>query len=342
MSANVNTCALLADVQLAADRVWADSAKQKDYVANVDVANAVIANQTVRFEALQNPLKDNSVLLYWPEYCSPTVASCSDDCTISGSKPGTSCQEYTLSMCKQVEFSVDTKAYRTIATNFEDAVAVSLLSNMSKLDEAIAVEFVNKMETGKGVNAYTGGKGTVNGFETEIAAPYWNSSLFGYLNLVAKKNQFNNAYLVSGENLYEAYFNAQANAANADGKGAKTLFDAFPIYFDLFNIDSTLSPDKATFMLNKNALAFVSKNYWDWSATDAKAEQFGGVGSSAGMRYKIASKNLAGVFYDVIYKIVCSGNEITHSWRLTFNGDIFRNPVGCDLNNTNILKFVCA
>lgn len=166
--------------------------------------------------------------------------------------------------------------------------------------------------------------------------------MFGYLQLVAQKNKFNAPYLISGTNLFEAYWNANQNAANADGKGAANMFASMKPYFDIFNVDSVLSPDLVTFMVNRNALAFHNKVYWDWNSGDARANQFGGPGSSTGYRYKVESKNLPGVFYDVIYKIACSGNEINHNWKIQFTGDIFRNPVGCNVNNTNILKFKCA
>lgn len=340
MSAGINTCALLAKVQLNADSIWADNAKQKDYQGEVATLTAIRDNQTVRFAELENPMKDKTVTLYWPELCDTETKTCTDDCTPGGTKPGTICQDLTLNVCREVDFSVDEKAYRAVATTFEEAVAKSMLAKMKVLDEYLASLAVTALDAGKGVNAYTGGKGTVAGFNTTIPAAYWNASLFGYLSLVSKINKFNSPYLISGTNLYEASFNATANSGNDNGKGAFNLFKTMPIYFDVFNIDSVQG--QATYLVNRNALAFVSKTYNNWSSTDAKAMQYGGVGSSAGFRYQIESKNLPGVFYDVIYKIACSGNEITHNWKVQFNGGIFRNPVGCNPNNTNILEFLCA
>lgn len=340
MSAGVNTCALLAKVQLNTDAIWADNAKQKDYQGEVAALTAIRENQTVRFAELENPMKDKTVTLYWPELCDTETTTCTDDCTPGGTKPGTTCQDYTLNVCREVDFSVDEKAYRAIATTFEEAVAKSLLSKMKVLDEYLASLAVTALDAGKGVNAYTGGKGTVAGFATTIPAAYWNASLFGYLNLTAKVNKFNAPYLISGTNLYEAAFNASANSGNADGKGASQLFKTMPIYFDVFNIDGTQG--QVTYLVNRNALAFVSKTYNNWGAADQRAMQYGGVGSSAGFRYQVESKNLPGVFYDVIYKIACSGNEITHNWKVQFNGGIFRNPVGCNVNNTNILELTCS
>ncbi|MES2395671.1 MAG: hypothetical protein V4549_06695 [Bacteroidota bacterium] len=342
MSAGINTCAILSKVQLLADLKWADSAKNKDYIAEVATLTAIRENQTVLIEELQNPMKDKTVTLYWPEQCDDTTEACSNDCVVSGPKPGTQCKDYALSMCRTASFSVDEKAYRAIAPTFEEAVAVSMLRKMKSLDEWLAVQAVTKLDSNKGVNAYTAGKGTVSGFNTNIAAAYWNASLFGYLSLVTKKNKFTNPYLISGTNLYEADFNARMNAGNAEGKGAAEMFKTLKTYFDVFNVDTTLSPDLVTFLVNQNALAFHNKAYWNWNAGDQQAEKWGGVGSSTGYRYKVESKNLPGVFYDVTYKIVCANDETTHSWQIKFTGDIFVNPVGCNINNTNILKFKCA
>lgn len=340
MSAGINTCALLAKVQLEADSIWADNAKQKDYIGSVETLTAIRANQTVRFDELENPMKDKTVTLYWNDMCDTETTTCTDDCTVGGTKPGTLCQDYSLNICREVDFSVDEKAYRAVASTFEEAIAKSLLYKMKVLDEYLTSQAVTALDAGKGVNAYTGGKGTVAGFATTIPAAYWNASLFGYLSLVAKVNKFNSPYLISGTNLYEAAFNASANNANADGKGANALFKTLPIYFDVDNIDSVQG--QVSYLVNRNALAFVSKTYNNWSASDAQANKYGGTGSSAGFRYQVESKNLPGVFYDVIYKIACSGNEITHNWKVQFNGGIFRNPVGCNPNNTNILELTCS
>lgn len=340
MSTGINTCASLPKVQLIIDNVWADSAKQKDYIANVDVAQGIRQNTTVHIAELENPVKDRTVTVYWPEFCGAVTQACTTDCDAGGNKPGTQCKDYALTMCREVGFSVDEKTYRSLAPTFEEAIAVSFLANMQALDEWIATQFVSKLHLNKGVNAYTGGKGVVSGFQTNVAASYWSASLLGYLSLVAKKNKFNAPFVVSGTNLYEAYWQAQQNANNADGSGAKNMFNTLPIFFDIFNVDSVMDPSLVSFLVNKNALAFHNKAYYNWGVSDEMAKKY----TSAGFErvYKMESKNLPGVFYDVTYKIVCSGNEFTHSWKIKFNGDIFVNPVGCNPNNTNILEFVCA
>lgn len=342
MSASIDTCALLANVQLEIDSVWADSAKKKDYIASVEAITAIRENQTVRIAELENPLKDKTVTLYWPEFCGATTQACTTDCTPGGTKPGTSCKDYTLEMCREAVFSVDHIKYRAVATTFEEALAVSMMANMQALDEWIAQQAISKLHLNKGVNQFTGGVGTVAGFSTTVPAANWNANLMSYFSLVSKKNKFNSPYLLNSTNLYQAYENAQDNAANANGAGAKNAFSKLKMYFDIFNMSTVLGSDSYSFLVNKNALAFVSKNYWNWAGTDGQSEQFGGVGSSAGKRYKIASLNLPGVFYDVVQKTSCSGSEITEDFKLSFNGDIFVNPVPCNPNNIGILEFLCA
>jgi hypothetical protein len=340
MSAGINSCAQLTKIQLAVDNVWADNAKNKDYIANVEAIKAIKENQTVQFtELTNNPTKDKTVTLYWTEFCNAAVKDCTDQCLTAGTEPGTICQDYTLGMCKEIEFSVREKAYRTLATTFEEAVAVSLLANLKKLDEYVAQQVVAKIVASVGVNQYTQGKGVVSGFKTKIQPAYWGSSLIPYFKLVASKNKFNNPYLLSGTNLYESVQLAIANSGNSDGKGAANLFSQLPIYFDIFNVDDA-TPNPSAFLLNKNAIAFISKAYFGSLGTPESIQY--DPATSVGQRYKISSKNISGLEYDVVYKVVCSGNDVIHNWKIMFTGDIFRNPVGCNLNNTNILQFECA
>lgn len=341
MSAGNFSCSELAEVQLKADAIWADASYNKDYIANVGALTAVRSEQTARLVPLEDSMKDNTVKLIWVKDCDDTTSACGTECTVGGSELESACDTHTLDICRTKGFTIDEKALRSNVISKEELIARGLLKSMKTLDEYLAVQMVAKLDTFKGANLYTGGKGTVAGFETSVSPAFWNASLFSYLYLVAQKNKFKDPYILSGVNLFEAFYNAQANAGNADGKGAKSLFDSFRTYFDIFNIDTQLSPDQSTFLLDRNAVAFASKAYYNWSAGDARSMQYGGAGSSVGIKYQVESNNLPGVFYDVTYKIECSSDEIKHHFSLAFKAGIFRNPVGCDLNNTGILKFNC-
>lgn len=342
MSAGNFSCSQRAEIQLKTEQIWADNAANKDYLGEVEALTAIRAQQTVRLAPLQNPEKDDTVKLIWVKDCDETIADCSDECTVGGAELETACETHTLDLCKTVGFTVDEKAMRTNVTDVNELIAKGFLRKMKTLDEYLAQQLVNEVYLMRGVNQYSGGKGTVAGFNTTVPAAFWGPSLFSYFGLVAKKNKFSSPYLLSGTNLYEAAWNTRMNTANSDGKGAANMFGSMTTYFDVFNIDSELDPLKLTFMLDSNAVAFVSKNYYKWSAGSPEADKYGGLGSSVGQKYQIESKNLPGVFYDVTHKIVCESNEIKHHFSLQLKAGFFRNPVGCNLNNTGILTFTCV
>lgn len=344
MSAGNFSCSDLAQVHLKAEQIWADNASNKDYVANVGTAKAIMQEQTVQiaeFSSQQENPKDKTVKLIWVKDCDETSADCSDECTISGVELETACDTHALDICRNSAFQVDEKATRSNDINVQELVAKGMLKRMKVLDEYIAQTMVNDLYMFRGANQYTGGKGTVVGFDTNIAPAFWNPSLFSYLSLVSVKNKFSNPFLLSGTNLYEAAWIAAKNRGNANGSGDAAMFDTFRTYFDVFNIDTELDPEKITFMIDKNAVGFFSKTYYPWTAGDERANKYGGVGGSVGMKYQVESMNLPGVFYDVTYQVVCESNEIKHKFRLDLNAGFFRNPVGCNLNNTGILTFHC-
>lgn len=333
MSAGSFSCAQLAEVQLKADNMWADAAYKKDFIADVEALSAIRTEQTVRFPDLETPTKDNTIRIAWIKDCDETIENCGTECTVGGAEAEAACDTHALTLCKKVGFTVDEKTFRTSMFSKEEVIAVQMMRKMKLLDEYLAEIAVQRLESFKGVNTYTGGKGTVAGFETSINPAYWNASLFSYFALVMKKNKFSDAFLLNGDNLFEAGWNAEKNAQNADMKDQLLKMKSLRAYWDVFNVDSVLSPDKASFLIDRNAVAFASKAYWPTNPID--------FGANVGLKYQVESKNLPGVFYDVTYKVTCSGDDIKHNWSIQVKADIFRNPVGCNINNTGVLKFLC-
>lgn len=333
MSAGSLSCAELVEVQLKADNMWQDAAYKKDFIADVEALTAIRSEQTVRFPDLETSEKDNTIKIAWIKDCDETIENCGTECTVGGAYAEAACDTHTLTLCKKVGFSVKEKDFRNSIFSKEEVIAVQLMRKMKLLDEYLAEMVVTRLESFKGVNAYTGGKGVVSGFETAINPAYWNANLFGYFALVMKKNKFRDAFLLNGENLFQAAFDAEKNNANSDNKDQLMKMKTLRSYWDVFNVDAVLSPDKSSFLIDRNAIAFASKAYWSSIPKD--------FGSNVGLKYTIESKNLPGVFYDVTYKVTCVGDDIIHNWSIQTKADIFRNPVGCNLNNTGVLKFNC-
>lgn len=328
------TASQLVQAQVTADRMWSDDMRRADFVANVDVVNAVRAEQNANVEILENPEKDRTVKIHWINSCGTdiqAVDSTNDDCDIAGNQLGTDSKTYDLGFHKKAGFTVDELAFRTNDYNAEQAIAAGILKCDKALSEAIAASTVARIESFKGVNVVADGVGTPNGAttETDVAAADWNERLFAYLYRVAIQNEMPNPYLLSGTNLFEDQLVTMLAQANANGKGAANLYNLMRRYFDLFNIDAGNSPDLKTYMINRGTLAFASKNYYSSVPTRYKEQD----------RYSVPSRNLPGVSYDVYYTNRCSGNTILHDFMLKAKYDIFLNPTGCSATRTGVLAF---
>lgn len=322
----------LASAIRTADQMWSDDMMKPDFLANVDIVKALKAEQNARVDILQDPEKDREVKVHWINMCGESVSDCStDDCDIAGNELGTDSKTYALGECKSWSFTVDEMKFRTNDYSMEQVVAKGILKADKILSEAIAANLAAKIESFKGTNVVTDGIGTVNGAttETDISAADWNERAFAYFYRVAIQNQLSNPFLLSGTNMFEDYFVANANKGNGEGKGAAALYSSMRKYFDLFNIDTANSPDLKSYMINRGSIAFASKSYYGAVPTKYKEQD----------RYSLASRNIDGMRMDVYYTNRCSSNTILHDFKFKIKFDWFLNPLGCDATRTGVLAF---
>jgi hypothetical protein len=333
------TCANLLEIQGKAETMWMDNAVQKDYMPKVDVLLAIINNQTAKLEPIvSTQSKDYVIKMSWINACEIEGADCGSECEIDGPELSAECKEYAPNLCREFSFKVNENTFRTSIYSPEEIVAKGLLKQLKLADEYLAQQTVLYLESNKGENEFAGigslvGSG-IGGQDTVVAPSNWNASIMGYFYQVAIMNKISNPMLLSGSNLFQAMWNAQANAANADGKGDLNKFQQMPIFFDLFNIDSTLSPALKTFLLDKSAVAFGSINRF--SETPIQI-----LGANTQQRYSVASKTLPGVRYDVYYTTACEGEQgnLYHKFKLVVRGGIYSNPVGCTTTNNGLIAF---
>ncbi len=329
------------ETQLLNQRVLASSLALDDrikqqFVPQIEVLKAVNAVNTNQLNVFFNKSKKTfDVEIMWENFCDIVAGDCASDCTIGGNKSSTNTEVKTLGCFKEVGFTMSEMDFQD--NEFDMNVAKALLKADKELAEKFAQYAVAQIEAFKGANALTTGKGTVAGLETTIDPAYWNASLFAYLNRVAIMNKFSSPILLSGNNLYEAYFVANANAGNDNGKGDKFMFGTMPLYFDLFNVDSVNDPALKTYMLSQASLAMVSKAFNP--DVPEKTQEF--------TRYKMRSAFIPSLEYDVFYKNACDSNStptrlVDHHWTVRLTADIFNNPAGCTQNNSGVLSFTCA
>ncbi len=325
------------------DLMWADSQRKQDYEANVVAANAIIENTTARLDVIQDTSdqKKRKVKIYWNDVCDPTVATTTPDyCSITGTEPNSAALEYEITKKVSSKFTIDEADYVSNMLTIEEVFADTLLKHMKALDEKIAQVAVSSLDSFAQVNALQNGIGcsdeTGNWIETFINPSYWSPSIMGYLKRIAIKNKFGSPVLIDGSNLYDHYWAAQMNAGNANGAGAKNMFDqsGIKMYFDLFNVDAVA--DKSTFLMNRGSVAFAHKAWWDKFAQNAPK-----VDSDGRRKFSIPSKNLTGVKYDVYITSDCSAQFEKHNVLIVEEYDILNGAPSCD-DSTGVIKLTCG
>jgi len=333
-SAGNFTCADLQVILVNSDKAWADNSTKKDYISYSETIKAVMAEQTASFPELEKMEKDEKVKIYWAADCSTTLADCDDDCNVGGAVPEAQCKEYELDICKKASFSVPEKYFRKSNLTREEVVALAMMKRMKELDEFLSQQAVAQIDSYAGVNQFAG-IGQIAGPITYIAPAYWTADIMGYFAQVGLMNKFSNPYMIHGTNLWQSQWQANFNNLNQDQKDSLAKFGSMRAYWDPFNVDLVNTPDKVSYMIDKGAVAFVTKAYYP---TNAPVEYLG----AGQIRYSVESKNLSGVFYDVVYTNRCLQNEIYHDFTLYVTAGIFQNPLGCNADCTGVLKFVCG
>lgn len=321
--------------------LWADSQKKQDYVANVVAANALIENTTAKLEIITDTSdkKKRKVKIYWNEVCGITPGTTAPNyCTISGTKPNSNAIEYDITKYVTSKFTIDEADYVNNTLRIPEVFADTLLKHMKAMDEKIAQVSVSSLDSFVQPNANQSGIGcsdeTGDWVETFIDPAFWNPTIMGYFQKTATLNEFNNPFLLDGSNLYDHYWNAIKNAGNANGPGAKAMFEAMKFYSDLKNVD-LVSP-QSTYLINRGTVAFASKAWWTGVSQTAPI-----IDSDGRKKFSIKSYNINGVEYDVYITSECSGQFEKHNVLLVGEYDILNGAPSCD-GATGVIKVTCG
>lgn len=316
--------------------MWEDANFRRELQPEVDIINGLRDMQTAQTQFFNPTDKVAKLKIYWVEACEGAVEDCTTDCDWTGTNVSSQCQDYTITQCKEAKFSIADADFYDNYVSFNEAVAKGLLKYTTLLDNEINTITIAALDSFAGQNQYTNDtRGNVVGNDTFIDGPFWTASLMSYFAKVRRVNHMPDASMFSGENMFDKYWNAQADQANADGKGALNKFDAFGWMFDVVNFDDVLG-DKKSLMVSPHAAAFVSTN---------RVLRDESINNGADItRFTVDSMNIPGVKYDVYYRTECAnaGEDLVHHWRIVARFDIFQSPVMCENNNTGILSFTCG
>lgn len=337
-TAGVFSETILRSLRVIADEIMFDDRIKQQFIPQIGIIDGLRNAQTALVKPKFSQIKDSQgktkkydVEVIWENACDLTAAECTV-CTMDGTKLSTNAQTYSLEFCREVQFAID--EYDYVDNEFDAALAVAkgMLRADMLLSEAYAQYAVSVLEANKGINLFTGGKGCVSGSDTYIPAAYWDAKLMAYFMRVAMLNRFTTPTLISGSNLFEEYFVINKMQPDANGKGNAALMQQFPIYFDLFNIDSVNTPNLVTYLLSQNSVAIASRNY-----NPVAIDVYG-----ASKRWSMQSRFIPELTYDVFSTVECSNDMVKTDFKVKLLADLFVNPEGCEADNSGILSFICG
>lgn len=324
------SCGYLTAVQAKADQIFADPILNNDAIVDSITAKAVLEQQQgmVRMPSITGT-KNKELRVEWLTKCSPTTGECSDDCTITGEDATPECEDYELECLQETTFKVAERVYRDRSVEKAEAVAFNMLRHMAAMDEYVSQYIITGLLAHLGTNAFTGGVGSPSGTTTFIAPQYWDNQVWGYFDQVKRLNKFRNPYLITGNNLYQLLFNNQfEGGANFRKQGT------FKIYQDPENIETYATGQ--TFMIHRGSVAFINKAWNPLNAANA-VEPAPGY-----FLWSEQSRNLPGVYYDIVMQQSCSSNDFHEAYKIQLHGLFAMNPYPCDETNTGVLVFECG
>lgn len=330
----------LLKLQLAADRVWGDSQLRSRYMAEVDALRALLANQgNVRIEQnLNDPSKDRTVTLFWPNACELEVASCTNVCTFDGPELTTAKQDVTLTQCSEVSFKIPRIALRTNELGPEDLRVQAFLKADKLLMEAAAQFVVAQLEAAAGTLSYTGPAGWnwVQAADiTTIPADQWSAILLSRLRLIARRMKMGDPYILTGDIAFaEAAYIAETNQANLDGKGDAVRFRAMgDLWYDPVNIPEVVDAER-TYLIDTGAAVFAHKT--------RHPRQMEEIGGQVNVEIQsMPSRIIPSIYYDVEHTIKCDSTAQSNTgdyfdvYKFILRYDVLENPVPCEDENAS-------
>jgi len=325
----------LPKLQIALNRAWVDSMYNTQFIANVAALRAQMQRQNVQLgkgiTGTGKNAKQITQTIFWPVACTNETVACTDECLVATEVATDDSQDIVLSCLREAGFVESEKRFRVSPLAYEDVVAHQMLLKMKALDEYLNTQYIAFLEANKGDHDVYGATLTVgadNAGDWEIPESDWNVALIPEFLLAMELAKFSNPYILDGTNFFTQKATAMAYSANADGKGENNLFNQYDWVQDARSM-VTAAPNK-TYLINTNAVAFITGNFWDVTPVTRAATH---------KVWKVASKNLPGVYYDVHYQESCSSNDFVESWKFRVNGVFALNPLACDETNTGIFAF---
>lgn len=315
---------------LKAEEMWADGKWKDDNTPHVDSLLMQLSAQTARFQELNDPNKDNSVVVTWLKQCAEETSDLdrsTDICEVEGAQLETDSETYAYDLKQKFSFSVDEEKIRTGVYELDEQVAFGMLRGDKALSEYYNKQLLLAVKAAAGPNI-PAINGDVLGITwdagnnaADIPQSEYNMKIVAKLIKMQQLNQVNAGYYINRGSLFEAFKDAGYDVSNADGKGDGARKADVNMTFDMWNFPKAgLTEDM--FLVSNSALAV--KTYTRYGDTPVYK-----AGNINQWRYRMKSNILPGVYYDVIHMLTCVDGHDVHTFQIMTEGGIFVNPFSC-------------
>lgn len=338
------TASELQRINLMAEANGTDGRLEAEYKPYADAALAVLQNQTATFEPLLDRNKDNKLAVVFLDTCDIVDEACVVNCAIDGDPVKSTAVEYTLDLCRKVDFSVDETELRGNTYDMQQVAAKAQAKALKALDEYLNTQTLLRLKQFAGVNvAPSPYVFNAANMTTQVPyAAYQSPKIVTQMLRQAYMNKMGTPYYIDNGSLWDAWQDAKFDSGNGEGKGNAARIAQLAMYFDLFGF-AKAGLQEDTFMISNGAVAIGTRV----THSDTPVEMLGNVQQTW---YTVSSPTLPGVKYDVFYTYRCDNvggkAHIVHAWRYELNAGIWKNPNGCPVtiggqvyNPTGILSY---
>lgn len=316
------------------DVAWNDAIQRAQFVAQADAAKICLQQQTARVEPLIQgagpDAKTRTVRVHWLNGCAITTSSPTDECVVATTELTDDKKDYAIDSYRESSFTTSWKVHRTTPHQLNETVAVGLLMASKALDEHLSAQYFAFLAANNGAHEYNPVIGSAGAGDVwEIPSADMTVDAMPQFILSATFARFTNAFMIHGLNFWTERFKAGQYADNSDGKGENNLFNQLPMFWDPIGA-SVASVSDQSWLVNRSAVALATANFFDMSPRDFAGNH---------RVYKIASRNLPGVYYDVHEMETCTSDDMVLSYKLNVNYKYLLNPLGCESTRTGVLQF---
>lgn len=324
---------VLQTINLSVEEAWAGSqAEVETSIPQAVTVDTLVSKQAQGamssfIQFAESTDKDYDVSIYWPDFCGSEAQDCETDVCqdLTADQAELKKKDYVIGQCIEDKFAISETAFQKSWLNKDEFIVKNINNKIANLLTLLNKKALLFLHANAGLN--NGGNYVANGSGQYVVPgiEFADTNVFAKMLYDATVSRITSPFIIDGNNLWALSFNAQMNAANANGAGDANRASLFNmITFDPLGFAQVPDVTKSTFLISPYAYAFVSKNYIKNTVPiyDEAAGKW---------KYSI-DLGRYGARIDVFFQRICENgakNLYKYVWVFKLHYDFFANPAGC-------------